>query len=341
MHALVALLALATPSVAQTPPPAPAATARIRIEPRVEPFLDLWFSARAAGAGSGEVPEGFRPVGALFQKLGQDLGSPLAWAPIEGRIATCRSAAEARAAFADLPETQDRRAGEPLKLRARAIELADALAAIEPEFREKLWPADEARIRTALRDLERGLLAHADEVFALHARALGFEGLDLAIPCALVARMPEPGAITHRGAGGKGVCFVAVHELSGSALAEVVLHEATHALDVARDGDLFDQLRERLEAAGVARTDRLWRDAPHTLMFCASASTVRQALDREHADHGQASGYYAKVGATAVAVRGAWAEIESKALGRSAALEVLVAAVAPSRPADPPAGKAR
>lgn len=129
------------------------------------------------------------------------------------------------------------------------------------------------------------------------------------------------------------MCFVGTHGLGGAALAEVVLHEATHALDVAREGDVFDEFRARLESAGVARTDRRWRDAPHTLMFCASASTVRAVLDRAHVDQGEKSGYYAKVGATAESVRAAWSEIQAKSLSREAALDRLVQPFA--NPAEP------
>ncbi len=336
MHAFVALLTLASTFIGPSPPAAQVATKTgIRIEIHVEPFQDLWFSARSAGAGLGEVPAGFAPAGALFRALGEELGGALAWWPLEARFATCTSAAEARAACAEIPESFERPGKSPLALRTRALELVDALAGIEADFRTKLWPTDERHVRAAAQELERTLLAKLPDVMRVYGRVLDFDGLDLVIPCWLVARMPEQGAVTHRGAGGKGVCFVSVHGLAGSALGEVVLHEATHALDVAKSGDLFDLLRARLEAAGIARTDKIWRDAPHTLMFCASASSVRKTLDPEHVDHGEKSGYYARVGATAVAVRAAWDEIEAKQLDRAAALELIVAALAPKAPATP------
>jgi hypothetical protein len=292
MNSVCSALAVLGVALAQAPDPAAhAELARIRIECKVEPFLDLWFAARTAGASASENPAWIAGAAAKFRAAGTTLGSPLAWWPIEARLATCTSAATARAACAAVPETFDRRGGPSIPLRALALELVESLAAIEAEFREKTWPADEALIRAAERELGQSLLAHVDEVMQRHGRALGFEPLDLAIPCALVARMPEPGAITHRAAGGKGFCFVGVEGLTGSALSEVVLHEATHAIDVAREDDLFDSLRSRLEAAGVARTDRLWRDAPHTVMFCASAATVRATLDPEHVDYGEQSGY--------------------------------------------------
>jgi hypothetical protein len=344
MNSAYIVLAVVVASLVQAPAPQTPARAeppRIRIECKVEPFLDLWFAARTAGASESEDPAWIAGAAAKFRAAGTTLGSPLAWWPIEARIATCQSAAEARAACAQVPETFDRRGGSPIPLRALALDLVESLAAIEPEFREKMWPADGALVRAAERELGQTLLAHIDEVVQRHGRALGFDEFDLAIPCALVARMPKPGAITHRAAGGQGFCFVGVEGLTSSTLSEVVLHEATHALDVARDGDLFDSLRERLEAAGVARTDRLWRDAPHTVMFCASAAAVRATLDPRHVDYGEQSGYFAKVGATADLVRKAWGEIEAQQLGPSAAVDLLVAALVPAPPANPAPTKPR
>ena len=72
----------------------------------------------------------------------------------------------------------------------------------------------------------------------------------LEIPVKLVAEAPAPGAVTHRDDKGRGVCFVAVDPLQGSQLYECILHECTHALDVAcGDDSALGELRQRMNAA--------------------------------------------------------------------------------------------
>lgn len=310
-----------------------AAAASIRVEPRVEPFVDLWFAVRELSARpESEAPEALRPAVAAARALDAQIGSPLAWGPVDGLLPGCASAADLAARLERVPEKLEFGAGRSVELRAGVRTLAGALAAAEEPFRASLWPARERRIRAALEDLQAGFLAHQEACFAQHARALGAEGLELTVPVFLVERAPAPGAITHRAAGGKGACFVAVDGLQGSALAEVVLHEATHAIDVARDGDVFDQLRERLAKAGFGPRDRATRDAPHTLMFLQSAETIRRCLAPEHKDRGEESGYYAKVGDVAAVERAAWREHLDGKLALDAALDRIVAALPPPAP---------
>ena len=126
-------------------------------------------------------------------------------------------------------------------------------------------------------------------------------------------------------------CYVHVRASFGSAsqLVETILHEATHALDVAGESDVLDQLRERLERAGIDRTDRLWRDVPHALIFVEAGEVVRRVVDPEHVHYGEAAGAYARIGEAGAVVRRVWTAHLDGEIELESALERIVAEVKP------------
>lgn len=329
--ALCAAAALAAPTTAPANANVSANVARgtIEVEPRIEPFLDLWFLVRARAADGAAPPEMLRAAVEATSYLHSDLQSPLAWVPVEARIAHAKSVAEARAIFEQLPDAYTPATGGSIELKRRALAIVDALAPVEASFLETVWPAREAKIKEARALLDDTLFKRQSEVFEHHAKRIGCEDLDLTVPCVLVGEMPEPGAVTHRAQGGA-VSFVGVEGLKSSDLCEVVLHEATHAIDVAVQGDVFDDLRAALEKAGIKRTDKRWRDAPHTLMFAASGATVRLQLDPEHTDYGETSRYYSKVGPVAEPVRAAWKAFDAGEIDRAEAVARIVKDLAPA-----------
>jgi len=292
-----------------------------------QPFFDLWFQVRALGSGDSarEVPEMLRDATAAARALSESLTNPLAWGPLEGELAGCTSVTHALQRIDRVPEAVLVRGGQEVPLRAPARAILEALAKIETSWRESVWPERERHLRAVESDLESALLEKQAEVWAVHCGALGFEGLSLTVPCHLVTEMPAPGAITHRDENGRGVCFVSVGEMSGSKLWETVIHEATHALDLARDGDVFDELREALEKGGNSRADRVWRDAPHALMFVQSAETVRRVLDPDHEDYGVTDGLYDRIGPAADAVRKGWSDSSKDAANRQERVARIVA----------------
>lgn len=307
--ALISVLFLAS-AVGQEPAVPAAPRTSIELKILRQPFHDLWFQVRALGSGdeARDVPEMLSEATAAARALGESLGSPLAFGPLEGMLAGCTSARHALQRIDEVPETVRVRPGQEAPLRAPARAVLEALAKIETTWRESVWPERERRLREVESELESGLLAKQDEVWAVHARSLGFEGLTLEVPCYLVTEMPAPGAITHRGDDERGVCFVSVTGMSGSKLWETVIHEATHALDLACDDDAFDALRRALEKGGNGPRDRVWRDAPHALMFVVSAETVRRVLDPDHEDYGETDGVYDRIGPAAEAVRKVWSD---------------------------------
>ncbi len=326
--ALISVLFLAG-AAAQEPVVPRESAPRTAIELKLlrQPFPDLWFQVRALGSGdeAREVPEMLGQATAAARTLGEGLVSPLAWGPLEGMLASCTSATHALQRIGEVPETVRVRAGQETPLRAPARAVLEALAKIETSWRESIWPERERRLREVEGELESALLKKQAEVWAVHTQSLGFEGLSLTIPCHLVTEMPFPGAITHRGEDERGVCLVSVKDLSGSKLWETVIHEATHALDLARDGDVFDELREALEKGGNSRADRVWRDAPHALMFVQSAETVRRVLDPEHEDYGVTDGVYDRIGPAAEAVRKGWSDSAKGAATLQERVERIVA----------------
>ncbi len=311
----------------------------IRIETHIEPFIDAWFFVRALGSARGktEVPALLQGAVDAARALDAELQSPLAWGPVEGQLERCHSAAEALHALESVPETIEVRGKGSVKLRAGALHIGDELAKIEDKYRETIWPQHEVAIRAAQKRLEMGLLAKQDACFTFHAASLGVEGLDLAIPCFLVFREPFPGAITHRDEGNAGVCFVAIDGVEGTKLDECVLHEATHAIDIATKGNAFDGLRTRLTQAGLEPGDSILRDAPHTLMFIQSAATIRRVIDPDHTDYGDVAGYYAKVQRVADVERPIWKDYLEGKLKRDEALDKIAALLA--KPAAKPAEK--
>lgn len=324
---LSAAAVLATPMPAPAIAPAPRGT--IQVEARIEPFLDLWFLVRARAADGESPPDMLRAAVEATSYLHTDLQNPLAWAPVEARLAHAKSVADARAVFAQLPDAYTPATGGSVELKKRALAIVDALAQAEASYLETEWPARKARIEGARKLLDETFFERQPDVFAHHAKRIGCEELDLRVPCVLVLEMPEPGAVTHRAQGGA-ISFVGVEGLTSSQLCEVVLHEATHAIDVAVQGDVFDDLRAALEKAGIKRSDQRWRDAPHTLMFAASAATVRLQLDPEHVDYGEISRYYSKVGPVAEPVRSAWKAFDAGEIDRAQAVARIVKDLAPA-----------
>jgi hypothetical protein len=154
-----------------------------------------------------------------------------------------------------------------------------------------------------------------------------------------VAEAPWPQGVTHRRPDGSGVCFVGLNGVQGTQFLETILHESTHALDVAAQGEggVLDELRARLEKLGYTPRDRELRDAPHTLMFVQAGETVRRLIDPEHKHYGDVAGYYPKVERVARIELRIWREHLDGKLTRAQALEQIVAEVGP--PARKPASE--
>ncbi len=283
--------------IQETLPSAPSVAPQTRLVFEAQPTVDLYFYIRACASPEREAapPAGFEAAVELVAALDRDLDRFfLAWGPLEGALNGVQSATDLERAFADVPATLESRSGKSIALHERALEVA------------RIWPEHRTAIADARELLERGFDEKQAECLAFHLRSLAMNDPGLEIPVYLVAEAPFPGAVTHRDDEGRGVCFVAVNGAEGSQLFETVLHEATHALDIAVNESVLGRLREKLAQKGVTQRDRAFRDLPHTLMFVQSAESIRRTVDPEHQDYGDVSGYYSRVSEATQLVRPAW-----------------------------------
>jgi hypothetical protein len=319
---LLCFALIAAPSAAE---PAAAST----IELRASPLVDLYYLVRAVADTAATAPEldGFGEAVAEARLMQAALGNPLRWGLIEGRLASCDNAAQAVETFGALPESVAAGGDRAVPLREGAVRLARSLAAIERQFMAQVWPRHEREIAAARERLGASLLPKQAECFRFIEESFGMQPLPQAIPVHLVAESPAPHGFTHRTRGGA-VCFVGVRGTPAPLLAETVLHEATHALDVANKTSALADLGERLTTAGIAATDKRHRNAVHTLFFIQAAETVRRFVDPGHRDYGDEAGYYAKVRAAADVERPVWKAYLDGGITREEALTRIVAGLA-------------
>ncbi|MEW6212002.1 MAG: hypothetical protein AB1631_26840 [Acidobacteriota bacterium] len=269
-----------------------------RLNVRVEPFPDLFFSVLKLSFGSGTMPE--------LEGLAEAVEAAR---PLRGAVSGIRTfgllavpaihsanASELEKDFAQLPETIQTANGE-IRLRERATALAKALSRIEDAFRKKVWPQHKTEIDKAALHIVQRLIPKTRECFAYISKALGMSEATGTIPLYLVYQAPRPEGFTFRRRDGKGVCLMSVTANTGTQLFEIALHESIHALDVesAGEGNALVEIRNRLTKAGLKSDDPDLRNVPHTLMFIQAAETIRRIVDQTHKHYGEVSGYYERV----------------------------------------------
>ncbi len=316
---LAALLALSA-----APASTPAAPPEL-IAIHVNPFLDMHHWVRHLAEQKSEPPAvaGLAAAVAAARQLDADLGSPLAWGPLEGGLVGANDAASFSRLAADLPESFAMRGGATVHLRAGAVRLAAAYRDLEQPFLQSVWPRHREAVERAEQTLRRDLLPHASAVYADVAKSLGSDLPARPFDVYLVAAGPFPGAVTHRGAGGRGVSIVAADAAQGTQWLETVVHETIHSLDVGGHS-VLDELRDRLAKVQPAGSPREIHDFVHTLIFVQAAGSVRRVIDPAHRDYGDVDGYYAKVPAAAAVVVPAWRAYMNGEISRQAAVDRIV-----------------
>ncbi len=270
-----------------------------RLDVRIEPFPDLFFSVLKLSFGSGTMPELEGLTEAV--EAARPLRGVVAGIRTFGRIAVpaiySANAEELEKDFAQLPETIQTANGEAVQLREKAVALAKALARIETDFRKRVWPQHKAEIDKAASQIAQRLTPKARECFAYISKSLGMSEATGTVPLYLVYQAPRPEGFTFRQRDGKGVCMMSVTANTGTQLFEIALHESIHALDVESAGEknALVEIRNRLMKAGLKSDDPDMRNVPHTLMFIQAAETIRRIIDPLHKHYGEVRGYYERV----------------------------------------------
>jgi hypothetical protein len=270
-----------------------------RVELRVEPVADLYFHARSLAAErDATVPAPYQAAVDALRALGEKLGPGLlAFGVADQRLVDVTTLDGLAERFEAVPPLFTRDGGRlPITEELRAV--VAGLRAAEAYHRNEVWPLHWRLVEPARRRLETTLLPAQGAAFAYMLESLGMSDPAKTIPVYLAAHLPWPGGFTYGLQSGGGVCFVGVDrpEFAGHALAELVLHESTHALDVETEESVLARLRARLEAEGFTREDRALRDVPHTLMFVQAAETIRRHVAADHDHYGDGtSTYYDRV----------------------------------------------
>lgn len=243
----------------------------LRVTYEQEPDKFFWLREAADGSGIDALRQ---RVAALYGEL-----SPRAFMLLDAAVAGETAGAEAvRAAIPTLPEYI---AGIPVRTALARLAEVLAEAPAPPAERQTL-------VEAALASIDKSKLEAA---IAWVAEALGFRfGPDasLAVEVYAVASGVPLGGLTGFRIDDSPICFVSVQGQEGSTFAEVIIHEATHVLDVSCDST--DSLVERLRLAEPS-LHQLW----HAPYFIAAAEATRRFVDASHRDFGDTHGYYAKV----------------------------------------------
>ncbi len=325
------------------PPPSAAAQEAqpdaSRFEFRTNPLLGLHMYLRAAAGREEAVQlDGAAEAMDALRRVEEALGGPSAWGMVEPIIASSADAPTLQGFVQRLPVSSRLRDGREIALREPMTAYARALAVVEPAFRKDIWPAHEQAIERAPQRLSATFKGREADCIRHLQDALGMRDPGVVVPVYLVAEAPAPAAFTHRGRGGP-ICIVGVDEADDGLLAEMVLHELIHALDVTtadQPATALNRLRAALVDAGVQPSDGAHRDLPHTLMFAQAAATVRELLDPGHQAYGEARGYYAKLPEAFAAVAPAWSDRVAGRLDVEQAVTRIVAAATGARGAARP-----
>ncbi|MFG0319557.1 MAG: hypothetical protein ACF8XB_19960 [Planctomycetota bacterium JB042] len=303
-------------------------TPTTRLDLRVEPLVTYYHLIRSAAASDEvELPAAFAPAVAAAKPLQTTLRRTLAWGPFDRQVVLCSTAAELRERFDSVREIR-LTGGRTADVHADGGALAAAIEATYDTYLADLWPEHRRRLEAAVAEIEREFRPHEADCFRFMLESLDMQDPKQAIPTYLVVRAQWPEAYTVRHVEGGALCVVGIEAHRGTLLHETMLHEATHALDLATEGaSLLETIRDRLLEGGMSPRDRRLRDVPHTIMFLQAGETIRRLVDPEHVHYGDAAGYYPKVERVVEVERPLWTEYLDGKIERDEAVDRIVEAV--------------
>jgi hypothetical protein len=324
----------ATPSTEAPKPDGAAAEATngTSLELRISPLVDLYCYIRAQAADEDAEPSpGHEAAVEAARAIQRSMGSFGGWGPLDTQVFFAADPQELVQGFGELPEPYERRGGE-ISIRDDAVRLATALQELLPDFTRSLWPEREAELEGRIAYLDRAFMPKHREALAFMMHSLGIPDPGITVPVFLVNATNPPGAMTYYLRGGAPGCVIDIN-VGGAddLLLETVLHESSHALDLAsRDtGSAFAALRAMLEERGLSRTDEAYHTIPHTLMFVQAEETMRRLFNPGHLAYGDATELYERTGVTADVEREIWPRYLDGELSRDEALRKIVETLDP------------
>ena len=200
-------------------------------------------------------------------------------------------------------------------------EAARALASTEASFRSIHWLGRQDRQEKFAATLEAWYGEKQSAAIAFLLDGLGEADPQQAIPIYLVTSMPSPGGWTVRTRSGPN-CMVSLADHKGdlrtvAELAEIVVHEALHALEEMTgepgfDADTPNLLRRRLAtrdlpvASKRAAASAAIRQLPHAWIFAHTQATMRHVFGSDAPGYARTNGIYARMGETAEFLADAW-----------------------------------
>ncbi|MFQ5700864.1 MAG: hypothetical protein ACE5HU_03365 [Acidobacteriota bacterium] len=325
------------PADAPGPEMAAAQAAEVtHLELRISPLVDLYYEVRAQAAADDDPSPGHEDAVAAARFIQQSMGSFGGWGPLDSQVLAAADAQALVQGFGDLPDPYERH-GRKMSIRDDAVRLATAFRKLLPDFEQVTWPDRKVALERRIADLEKNFMPVHRNALAFMMQSLGIPDPGISVPVFLVSAANPPGAMTYFLRGGAPASVVDIH-VGGTddLLIETILHESSHALDLASRGDdtAFTTLRALLEKRGLSPRDGAYRNVPHTLMFVQAAETVRRLFNPDHVAYGEATSLYARTGAIADVEGEIWPRYLDGAISRDEALNLIAERFAPQSGGD-------
>ncbi|AKV01219.1 hypothetical protein AKJ09_07882 [Labilithrix luteola] len=249
----------------------------------------FWLRTKAL---EGEAPPEFTEALTASREIRAELGSdPEAFEDLEVPLGSVRAGRDLLARYGELPKLKDV-GGRPVAFQSKALRLARAIDATEGAYFSGPYREHAEWVARASKDLLARVVPHEAAIVAAIDKDIGLGGAARPVVVTLVGDAPYPGIFAADDRGHAMATFVRVRGVEASDLAEVVLHEAIHALDemsVRLPTDM-NQLRKAFEQRGIDETNV--EMAMNTVTFAEASSLVRRFVDPSHKPMGE-SGFYA------------------------------------------------
>jgi arylsulfatase A-like enzyme len=320
---------------------------RTELEFRTSATLEYWMLTRTAAAGQApplrvegmvhavEILRSAEEDGVVFDALGDAVFSQAG------------SMEEAAEMFANIKQRSAEMQPDPTRpmppnWREDRIatwtayeQAALALASTEASFRSIHWLSRQDRLEKFAVTLEAWYGDKQDTAIAFMLDGLGEEDPLRAIPVYLVTSMPSPGGWTVRTRSGPH-CIVSLADRGGDLralgnLAEIVLHEALHALEEMTgepgfDADTPNLLRRRLATRDLPVSSKrvaaraAIQQLPHAWIFAHTQATMQHVFATTAPGYAETNGIYARMGETAEFLARDWARHVDRQLAAGASI---------------------